>query len=57
MLGSLFNKVRGLKVCNISATPTQMFPADIAKFLRIAFKNIFYATLPVGASDSPSTVQ
>ena len=54
MLGSLFNKVAGLKVCNISATPAQMFPADIAKFLRIA---IFYATLPVGASDSPSTVQ
>ena len=39
MLESLFNKVAGLKVCNIlkRQTPTQVFPVDIATFLRIVF--------------------
>ena len=39
MFGSLFNKVAGLKVCNFfkNKTLTQVFPVDIAKFLRIVF--------------------
>ena len=43
--------VAGLKVCNISATPTQTFPADIAKFLRITifmqhFRWVLLTVLP-----------
>ena len=37
MLGSLSNKVAGLKVCNFFKSSTLVFPVDIAKFLRIAF--------------------
>ena len=38
VLGSLFNKVTGLTVCQfLKQTPTQMFPVDIAKFLTIFF--------------------
>ena len=39
MLGSLFNKVAGLKVCNFfkKLTPTQVFPVDIGKILIVAF--------------------
>ena len=39
MFGSLFNKVAGVKVCNFfkNKTLTQVFPVDIAKFLRIVF--------------------
>ena len=35
--GFPFNKVAGLQTCNFfEETPTQVFPADIAKFLKTA---------------------
>ena len=39
MLGSLFNRVTGLKACNFlkNRLQHQVFPVDIAKFLKIAF--------------------
>ena len=39
VLGSLFNKVAGLTVCNFHKkwTPTQVIHMDAAKFLRIVF--------------------
>ena len=37
MSGFPFNKVAGLQTCNFfEETPTQVFPADIAKFLKTA---------------------
>ena len=37
--GSLFNRVTGLKACNFlkNRLQHQVFPVDIAKFLKIAF--------------------
>ena len=39
VLESLFNKVAGLKACNFTKKQalTQVFPVNIAKFLRAAF--------------------
>ena len=50
MLESLFNKVRGLKVCSFIKKRLQhrCFPVKYAKFWRTPF---FYRTLPVAASD------
>ena len=49
MLESLFNKVAGLKAVNFTKTetPPQVFPVNIAEFLRTAF----YRTPPAAASD------
>ena len=42
MLEYLFNKVAGLKICNFFKNRRQVFPVDIAKFLRIvSLYNIF----------------
>ena len=56
MLGSLFNKVAELKVCNFlkKQTPTQVFLVDIGKFFNNSF---FYRTSPVVVSDSPTRVK
>ena len=50
MLETLFNKVRGLKVCSFIKKRLQhrCFPVKYAKFWRTPF---FYRTLPVAASD------
>ena len=51
LLGSLFNKVAGLQICNLFKNKplTHVFPVDIVKFLRTALfiENLWWPLLTV----------
>ena len=51
VLGSLFNKVAGLQICNLFKNKplTHVFPVDIVKFLRTALfiENLWWPLLTV----------